>query len=89
MARITAIVSDVGGVLATNGWDRPARQKAADEFKIDWLDFEDRHELVVTAFELGKLSLDEYLTRTVFYRPRGFTREQIPSPHLSPVEAFP
>jgi putative hydrolase of the HAD superfamily len=76
MAGISAIFSDVGGVLATNGWDRPTRQKAADDFKIDWLEFEDRHELVVTAFELGQLSLDEYLTRTIFYRPRDFTREQ-------------
>jgi putative hydrolase of the HAD superfamily len=76
MARITAIASDVGGVLGTNGWDRQARQKAAEEFKIDWLEFEDRHELVVTALELGQLTLDEYLMRTVFYRPRDFTREQ-------------
>lgn len=76
MAQITAIFSDVGGVLATNGWDRPTRQKATEDFKIDWLDFEDRHELVVTAFELGRLTLDEYLTRTIFYRPRDFSREQ-------------
>jgi putative hydrolase of the HAD superfamily len=76
MARITAIFSDVGGILGTNGWDRTARGKAAEEFKIDWLEFEDRHDLVVTALELGQLTLDEYLNRTVFYRPREFSREQ-------------
>jgi putative hydrolase of the HAD superfamily len=89
MARITAICSDVGGVLATNGWDRPGRQKAVEEFKIDWLDFEDRHELVVTAFELGKLTLDEYLSRTVFYRPRNFTREQFQAYMFGQSKPFP
>jgi putative hydrolase of the HAD superfamily len=89
MAQITAMVSDVGGVLGTNGWDRPARQQAAEEFEIDWLDFEDRHELVVTAFELGQLTLDEYLNRTVFYRPRAFTREQFRATMFAQSKAFP
>jgi putative hydrolase of the HAD superfamily len=89
MGQITAIFSDVGGVLATNGWDRPTRQKAADDFKIDWLEFEDRHELVVTAFELGQLALDEYLNRTVFYRPRAFTREQFRDYMFAQSRPFP
>lgn len=76
MAAITAIFSDVGGVLGSNGWDRPARHRAADEFKLDWLDFEDRHELVVNALETGRLTLGAYLDRTVFYRPRDFSRER-------------
>jgi putative hydrolase of the HAD superfamily len=76
MARITAIFSDVGGVLSTNGWDRESRKKAAEQFRLDWVEFEDRHELVVNAFEMGQLDLDEYLDRTVFYRSRDFTKEQ-------------
>jgi len=31
---------------------------------------------VVSSFERGKISLDEYLDRTVFYRPRPFGREE-------------
>jgi putative hydrolase of the HAD superfamily len=31
---------------------------------------------VVSSFERGKISLDEYLDRTIFYRSRRFTREQ-------------
>ncbi len=89
MARITAIFSDIGGVLATNGWDRDSRRKTADEFQIDWLEFEDRHELVVTALELGQLSLDEYLNRTVFYRPRSFTREQFRDFMYAQSQPFP
>jgi len=77
--RITAIFSDVGGVLATNGWDRHSRRELAQQFRLDWDEFEDRHELVVTAFETGRLALDAYLDRTIFYRPREFTRDEIKS----------
>jgi len=76
MAKISAIFSDVGGVLGTNAWDRAERRKAAEKFKLDRKDFESRHELVVNAFEVGKMSLDEYLDHTVFCRPRHFSREE-------------
>lgn len=79
MAGIKALFWDVGGVLLTNGWDRRSRQDAAEEFKLDWEDFEDRHELVVGRFETGRLSLDRYLDRTIFYRPREFGKEEFRS----------
>jgi putative hydrolase of the HAD superfamily len=75
MAGATALFWDVGGVLLTNGWDRHSRQQAAQKFKLDWEDFEDRHELVVGRFETGKLSLDRYLDRTIFYRSREFAKD--------------
>ncbi|MDE3180734.1 MAG: HAD family phosphatase [Acidobacteriota bacterium] len=89
MTKITAIFSDVGGVLGTNGWDRTARERSAEEFKLDWLDFEDRHELVVNAFEMGRLSLDDYLDRTVFYRPRDFSKQRFEEFMLSQSKPFP
>ncbi len=72
---IQALFFDVGGVLLTNGWDRLDRRQAVDHFGLDWDEFEDRHELVVPAFERGQLSLEEYLDRTVFYRVRNFSRQ--------------
>jgi putative hydrolase of the HAD superfamily len=75
MAEITALFWDVGGVLLTNGWDRHGRERAAEKFRLDWEDFEDRHELISGRFETGKLTLDRYLDRTVFYRPRNFEKE--------------
>lgn len=75
MAGIKALFWDVGGVLLTNGWDRHSRQTAAEKFKLDWEDFEDRHELVVGRFETGRLSLDHYLDRTIFYRSRDFGKD--------------
>jgi putative hydrolase of the HAD superfamily len=75
MAEITTLFWDVGGVLLTNGWDRHARQQAAQKFNLDWDDFEDRHELVVGRFETGRLTLSRYLERTIFYRPRDFAED--------------
>ena len=75
MAEITTLFWDVGGVILTNGWDRHGRQRAAQKFRLDWEEFEDRHELVVGRFETGRLSLERYLDRTVFYRPRSFERD--------------
>ncbi len=76
MAKITALFWDVGGVLLTNAWDRAQREIALSFFKLDETEFQDRHEMVVSSFERGKISLDEYLDRTVFYRPRPFSKEE-------------
>ena len=73
---MTALFFDIGGVLLTNGWDRTERTAAAEKFKLDWKEFEDRHELVLHAFEVGEMSLDEYLDRVIFYCPRTFSREE-------------
>ena len=32
--------------------------------------------MVVSSFERGKITLEEYLDRTVFYRPRTFSRDE-------------
>lgn len=72
MPKISAMFWDIGGVLLSNGWDKPSRRKAVEKFHLDWEEFEDRHELVVAAFETGQIGLKEYLERTVFYRPRAF-----------------
>jgi putative hydrolase of the HAD superfamily len=70
---IRTIFWDVGGVLLTNAWDHDQRIKAVEHFRLDEEEFHDRHEMVVSSFERGKITLDEYLDRTVFYRTRSFT----------------
>lgn len=74
--QVRVVLFDVGGVLLTNGWDRVSRRRGVDEFDLDWEDFEGRHQRLANGFETGKLSLDDYLTRTVFHRQRSFTRDQ-------------
>lgn len=76
MAKVTTLFWDNGGVILTNGWDRDSRQKAVEKFHLDWADFEDRHELMLHAFECGQVGLDEYLRRVVFYRERPFTADE-------------
>ena len=73
---ITCLFLDIGGVLLTNGWDHQARKRAATNFKLELAEMEDRHHLTFGTYEEGKLTLEEYLSRTVFYEERPFTRDQ-------------
>jgi putative hydrolase of the HAD superfamily len=74
--QISTLFLDIGGVLLTNGWDRNARTLAAENFSLDFHDLDERHHLTYDTYEAGKISLDEYLNRIVFYQPRSFTREE-------------
>jgi putative hydrolase of the HAD superfamily len=74
-APIQGLFLDIGGVLLTNGWDRNARRRACRTFGLDFADVDERHHLTFDIYEEGKLSLDDYLERTIFYEPRTFSRE--------------
>lgn len=88
---IRAIFWDVGGVLLTNAWDHTQRVQALKHFQMeeDEEEFHNRHEMVVSSFERGKITLDEYLDRTVFFRPRPFTREGFRGYMFSLSQPFP
>jgi putative hydrolase of the HAD superfamily len=86
---IRAVFFDVGGVLLTNAWDRTERLAALEHFHLDEEEFHDRHEMVVSSFERGKITLDEYLDRTVFYRARAFTRDEFRDFMFSLSKPFP
>src|SRR5664280_373471 len=73
---ITTLFLDIGGVLLSNGWDHQARERAATNFKLELAEMEDRHHLTFDTYEEGKLTLEEYLGRVVFYQKRPFTRAQ-------------
>ena len=72
---ITTILFDIGGVLLTDGWGHDSRRAAATQFNLDWEDFSDRHEKVAHLIETNGLTLERYLDRVVFYRPRPFSRD--------------
>jgi putative hydrolase of the HAD superfamily len=72
---IQALFLDIGGVLLTNGWDRHARRRACQTFGLDFENVDERHHLTFNTYEEGRLSLDEYLERTIFYEPRTFSHE--------------
>ena len=74
--KITTLFLDIGGVLLTDGWDHHARKRAATNFKLELAELEDRHLLTFDTYEEGKLTLEEYLGRVVFYQKRPFTQAQ-------------
>ena len=91
MSTIRALFWDIGGVLLTNAWDHTQRAQALKHFHMEDADeeFHNRHEMVVSSFERGKITLDEYLERTVLYRPRTFTREAFRDYVFSLSQPFP
>jgi putative hydrolase of the HAD superfamily len=91
LAKISALFWDVGGVLLSDAWDREQRQRTLQQFGMDEdeVEFESRHEMLVSSFERGKISLQDYLEHTVFYRPRSFTIEVFTQHMLSLSQPYP
>jgi putative hydrolase of the HAD superfamily len=89
LSAIRAIFWDVGGVLLSNAWDHTERAVVLQRFQLDEEEFHDRHEMVVSSFERGKITLDEYLDRTVFYRARPFTKEAFRESMFALSRPFP
>lgn len=88
-APVTALFLDVGGVMLTNGWDRKSREAAAKQFGLDLDDLNDRHRMTFDTYETGKLSLDEYLKSSVFYKERPFTIEEFRTFMFNQSVAYP
>jgi len=86
---ISTIFVDVGGVLLTNGWDRSMRKQAAETFGLDYAEMDERHHPTFNTFEEGKLSLEEYLDRLVFYQSRPFSREEFKAFMFARSQPYP
>lgn len=76
---VTTLFLDIGGVLLTNGWDRQARKAAAKTFSLDYDEMDERHHLTFATYEVGKLTLEEYLSLVIFYERRTFTMDDFRS----------
>ncbi len=70
----TCLFLDIGGVLLTDGWSLGSRKLAVKTFDLDPEEMETRHHQAFGAYEVGKLTLDDYLDRAVFHRKRPFSR---------------
>lgn len=75
MPKIKHLFFDLGGVILTNGWDRHCREATAERFGLTVDTLQARHYNLAGDFETGRLRLDEYLDRVVFYKDRDFSRE--------------
>lgn len=76
ISKIKVVFLDIGGVLLTNAWDHESRQKAAEVFGFDYEEMNMLHNFIYNVFEIGSISLNEYLNTSVFHRPRDFTKEE-------------
>lgn len=75
-SKIKVIFMDIGGVLLTNGWGHESREKAAEVFGFDYDEMNILHNFIYDVFEIGSISLDEYLNTILFYRERNFTKDE-------------
>jgi putative hydrolase of the HAD superfamily len=73
---VTTLFLDIGGVMLSNGWGHESRRSAADVFNLDFNDMDERHHVIQITYEEGKITLNEYLKRVVFYQKRSFTIDQ-------------
>jgi putative hydrolase of the HAD superfamily len=74
--KITTLFLDIGGVLLTNGWGHVFRKQVAVKFQLDYEGMSQRHKLLFVVFEEGRITLEEYLNRIVFYKKRKFSPDQ-------------
>ncbi len=86
---IKTLFLDIGGVLLTNGWDHHARQRAAEKFDLDHSEMEIRHKMTFPIYEEGKLTLEEHLKLTVFYKKRKFTAEEFRDLIFAQSKSYP
>lgn len=64
---------DIGGVLLTDGWGHLARQAAAKKFGLNYEEMDKLHDYIFNVYEIGKITLDDYLNTVVFNKTRPFT----------------
>lgn len=87
--QIKALFLDIGGVLLTDGWNHASRRLAAKTFQLDLKEMEERHHLAFETYEIGHLTLSDYLNRVVFHRKRSFTPRQFRNFMLAQSKPLP
>jgi putative hydrolase of the HAD superfamily len=92
-APVAALFLDIGDVLLSDGWDHQSRALAAKVFNLDLAEINERHHLTDETYEMGKLTLEEYLNLVVFYREQTCSRLEFRKfmfeqsrPHLQMIE---
>jgi len=72
---IKILFFDIGGVMLSNGWGHESRKLAAEKFGLDYAEVNALHTFIFNVYEIGSVTLDEYLDTVIFNHPRDFTRE--------------
>jgi putative hydrolase of the HAD superfamily len=74
--QITYILSDIGGVLGTNGWDHKSRQLAIKQFDLDESLFQDSHDALAAGLDKGTLDIPEYVTAVLEPQKKSISADQ-------------
>ena len=80
---------DIGGILLTNGWGHESRRRACEKFNIDYAEVDALHNFIFNVYEIGRITLDEYLDTVVFNHPRDFPREDFKEFMFSQSQELP
>jgi hypothetical protein len=64
-------------------------KEGAKKFGLGYAEMDERHHLAFDTCEEGKLSLDEYLNRVVFYQECSFSREEFKAFMYAQSQPFP
>ena len=72
---VKVLFFDVGGILLTNGWGHESRKVAAEKFGLDYAEMNVLHNFIFNVYEIGSITLDDYLDTVIFNHPRDFVRE--------------
>jgi putative hydrolase of the HAD superfamily len=87
--KVTTLFLDIGGVFLTNGWDHTARARAAAAFGFAEAEMNERHDMTFSTYEEGKITLEEYLERVVFFKERPFTLDRFREFMFAQSQALP
>ena len=70
------LFSDIGGVLLSNGWGHLSREAAAKKYGLDYLELDELHHFIFNVYEIGSITLDQYLDTVIFHQERDFSRDE-------------
>ena len=73
--KVKTIFIDIGGVLLSNAWGHESRQEAAKKFGLHYAEMDVLHDFIFNVYEIGKITLDDYLDTVIFNHPRDFTKD--------------
>ena len=74
LSKIKVVFMDIGGVMLSNGWGHGSREEAAKLFDFNYEEMNILHNFIFNVYEVGSISLDEYLNTILFHTPQSFLR---------------
>jgi O-6-methylguanine DNA methyltransferase len=88
MNKISTLFLDIGNILLTNGWDTASRKLASKTFDLDYEEFAERHGYLSSLYEEGRITLNDYLDKAIFYDERSFSKADFQKFYVQQVQVY-